>query len=177
MSLKFRYPVRTGFEITNVKSSHQEDSVDGPIDSFDYDIVTPGLDGSVTTTSYHGSYKTASVEGKVLSYAGSGRGFTGDLQLVRQVVRNGSKADVFQPTPAITVFSWRSGKGTTFTSAGVDTESGTAMSVQGEVTGTEAVDVCGTMIDTYRVSSTERIVNLKTPYVYQTDQQQPNVSG
>ena len=72
----------------------------------------------------------------------------------------------FEPTPPITIMKMGANEGETWVSAGTDTDTGTSMVVQGEIEKREPVDVCGTMIDTYRVVSTERVVNLAGTATY-----------
>jgi len=49
------------------------------------------------------------------------------------------------------------------------------MVVQGQITKREPIDVCGTMVDTYRVESTEQIVNVEQGYSSKTHDGDPNV--
>jgi hypothetical protein len=67
------------------------------------------------------------------------------------------------------------GEGTSWNSSGIDDKTHTTMLVQGKIAGREAIDVCGTMVDTYRVESTERMVNVESGYNSTTNDGKPNV--
>lgn len=112
-----------------------------PTNTYEFEVYQPGLvSGSSTTRLY--------------------RATPTELQLVRQEVQVGKEKAVFNPTPPITMMSLPAKEGATWNSAGIDTDTGTSMIVQGEIEKREPVDVCGTLIDTWRVRSSERIVNL-----------------
>jgi hypothetical protein len=54
-------------------------------------------------------------------------------------------------------------------SAAVDTDTSTAILITGKILEREVVDVCGTLVDTYRAQYTEELVNLDTGEVSGTD--------
>jgi hypothetical protein len=110
-------------------------------DSYEFVIFQPGL---VSGTSMTRTYRATPTE----------------LQLVQQVVTTADGAAAFNPTPPITLMKMPATEGATWNSAGIDTETGTSMIVQGTIEKREPVDVCGTLVDTWRVRSSERIVNL-----------------
>ena len=89
-----------------------------------------------------------------------------DLLLTKLVTTTADGEVVFEPTPPITIMKMGVTEGETWVSAGTDTETGTSMVVQGTIERREPIDVCGEMIDAYRVTSTERIVNLSGSSTY-----------
>jgi hypothetical protein len=82
---------------------------------------------------------------------------------------------MFTPDPPISMLEHGDGEGHTWRSAGVDSASGTAMVVEGSLERREPVDVCGTLHDTYRVVTIERLVNLATGDVNSTNEEDPNI--
>jgi hypothetical protein len=97
-----------------------------------------------------------------------------EVDLTKITIKTGSAAPTtFTWTPPIKVFGFHAAS--PWTSAGIDTATGTAMLVQGSLAGEERVDVCGTVYDTWKVVSTEKIVNPQTGYSYQTDNNDPKV--
>lgn len=97
------------------------------------------------------------------------------LLLLKRETITTEGAITFAPEPPITLLEHADGEGHTWRSAGVDTESGTAMVIDGAVEKRESVDVCGTLHDAYRVVVTERTVNLSTGEVSGTVEGDPNV--
>jgi len=97
-----------------------------------------------------------------------------EIQLLSRTTEASGTTTVFSPDPPITLYQFAV-EGTTWRSAGVDTETDTAMLVQGTIQRREVVDVCGERIDTYRVSMTESVVNLQTGETSGTDADRPNV--
>jgi len=93
-----------------------------------------------------------------------------ELDLVEREIKTQQGSVLFHPTPAVELMKLNGGEGDTWTSAGVDTTTGAAMTVQGVLLKREPVDVCGEMFDTYRVQSTERLVSAtgSTPYSVMT---------
>ena len=89
-----------------------------------------------------------------------------DLLLTKLVTTTADGDLVFEPTPSITIMKMGATEGETWVSAGTDTATGTSMVVQGTIERREPIDVCGEMIDAYRVTSTERIVNLAGTTTY-----------
>jgi hypothetical protein len=112
----------------------------------DFDTVQPGLGGSSITTSY-----------RLLPNQ--------ELDVVqRVVVMSDGSTQTFAPVPAVKIVALGTGVGDSWSSAGTDPVNGTSMVVQGKITRTEVVDLCGEVVDSYRVESTERIVNLKAAF-------------
>jgi hypothetical protein len=110
------------------------------------------------------------------------------IQLVRRTTKDGTGTTVFEPTPAIDmyVFGIAGGLGTTigngtgsvgdsWQSSGTDAEHGIAMVYQAKIVRREAIDVCGTLIDSYRVEADEQIVDLQHATSTMTAQGVPNV--
>jgi hypothetical protein len=92
---------------------------------------------------------------------------TGIVLVKRETSANGAKT-TFTPSPPPTVYQfgvendeWRS--------AAVDTDTSTAILITGKILEREVVDVCGTLVDTYRAQYTEELVNLDTGEVSGTD--------
>ena len=97
-----------------------------------------------------------------------------ELDLLRVEQHIGSVTTTFKPTPPITVMQFKD-VSAQWSSAGIDTDTGTAMVVQSQVVAHENVDVCGTVYDAYKVVSSEHVVNPQTGYESQTDPNDPNV--
>ena len=120
----------------------QASAVGAPVtDTYEFEVFAPGLVSGTSSSRIYRATPTA-------------------LQLVSQTVTTADGTATFNPTPPITLMSMPAKEGATWNSAGIDTETGTTMIVQGEIEKREPVDVCGTLVDTWRVRSTERIVNL-----------------
>ena len=93
------------------------------------------------------------------------------IELVSRVTNANGTESTFTPEPPIIVHQFDV-EGTQWTSAGMDTATGTAMLFEGTIEAREIVDVCGTIVDTYRVTFVEQVVNLRTGEVSGS---QPNV--
>ena len=93
------------------------------------------------------------------------------IELLRREVRTQDATVVFEPVSPVTLVELDAGEGDAWTSASADVDSGATMLVEGAIERREAVDVCGQVVDTYRVRSSERIVALATdvPYSITTD--------
>jgi hypothetical protein len=91
------------------------------------------------------------------------------IELVHQETKIGQATVTFTPTPAVTLMVLGKGEAASWNSAGVDTETGAVMAVQGTIVKRQNVDLCGTMYDTYVVRSTERITNSQAGYTSHTD--------
>ncbi|HUR77653.1 MAG TPA: hypothetical protein VMZ22_06885 [Acidimicrobiales bacterium] len=172
--IRFPLPPRGAFEVRNVKESTNEDAANGYTEIIEYDLFTPALDGG-TTASYRVTYSPATTVGTVTQAAGVEKAAAGEMLLTHLVVDSTANKLDFRPDPPVTIISFRSGQGTTWSSAGTDSESGTSMVVQGSVSRRVNVDVCGQFYDTYEVISNEHIVNLETGFRSDTDAQDPNV--
>lgn len=97
-----------------------------------------------------------------------------NVQLVRRDTTVNRVTTSFVPSPPINVYV-AGNEGDTWTSAGVDSASGTAMVVSARIEAREVVDACGTPVDTYRVTSDEQFVNLETGDTSGTNAGDPNV--
>jgi hypothetical protein len=95
------------------------------------------------------------------------------LQLTKITTKVGQTVTTFQPVPAVEIYGFNAAS--SWTSGGIDPNTGTAMVVQGSLAGEELVDVCGHVYDAYKVVSSERIVNPQTGYDYETDTNDPKV--
>ena len=90
------------------------------------------------------------------------------LWLIRRETTVSGTKTVFNPTPPIRYVKLFVTEGTDseVTHAGVDRATNTALTVQSKIIGRESVDVCGEVIDTFRVQIQENFVDLsKTPPV------------
>lgn len=96
------------------------------------------------------------------------------IELLTRTTEVNGETTVFTPDPPITLYQYGV-EGTVWRSAGMDTETDTAMLVQGTIERREVVDVCGVPIDTYRVSVIESSVNLETGETSGTTPDRPNV--
>lgn len=113
-----------------------------------------------------------------------GRG-QNDIQLLKEETKSEQGDNVFVPTPTLTYYQMK-GEGTgqvpgtdQWNVAGVDTTTSRVMTILGSNKKRELVDVCGTVFDTYRVESKERVVSLNPlapPYASNTreDEGKPN---
>lgn len=88
------------------------------------------------------------------------------LEMTYRETKVGATVAKFSPTPAITIVGLGTGEGASWNSAGTDLTSGTTGIVQGKILKRETVDVCGTLVDTYRVQSSERFVSLNGTSTY-----------
>jgi hypothetical protein len=171
----FAFPPRGVLTIRDVRKTAIDDPLTGPTDVITYDVFVPGLDGGGTTTTYQVTFSPAPVVGTVVQTAGAGKAPQGELTMVRlQITLPSGKVD-FRPEPPITIASFRSGQGTSWTSSGIDRADGTSMVVQGSVTQRKNIDLCGVLFDTYEVVSNEHIVNLRTGLRSDTAPTDPNV--
>lgn len=122
----------------------------GEGERFRTEVVQRGLGDNVTTTIYAVSDDS--------------------LELVRLHVKIGDDEIVFEPTPPVRLMTLGEGEGESWTSAGVDTDTGTSMVVEGSIEKREVVDLCGEVYETYRVVSEESIVNVFTGFRHETDE-------
>ena len=123
---------------------------EGDAERFRYETVQRGLGANVTTTLY--------------------RVTNNSLDLVRSHTESDQGEVSFEPTPPVRLMMLGGGEGTSWTSAGVDEASGTAMVVEGSIEKRELIDVCGDVYDTYRVLSDETITNAFTGFQYETNE-------
>jgi hypothetical protein len=96
------------------------------------------------------------------------------IELVKRRTINQGVETAFTPTPPVRIYTFGD-EGSLIASAGMDTETNTAMVVNGKVEAREFVDVCGEVIDTWRVSLDEQMVNLDTGETSGTAQGDPNI--
>lgn len=85
------------------------------------------------------------------------------IYLVRREIRSTTfGTSVFEPTPPVMIvpISVETQAGRDNVSAGIDRESDAALSVRSVVVGREVIDVCGELIDTYRVHWEEQFTSL-----------------
>jgi hypothetical protein len=90
------------------------------------------------------------------------------LWLIRRETTVSGVKTVFNPTPPIRYVKLFVTEGTDseVTHAGVDRATNTALSVQSKIVGRESVDVCGSVVDTFRVQIQENFADLsQTPPV------------
>ena len=175
VSLTANYPPLSVFEVKNIQTSQASDPVNGPSNIITYDVVTHGVDGGTTTTTYRTVNMPSSVQGQVVQTATVGHEPQGELDLVKLVTVNAEGRTEFTPSPPVEMMAFKNGQGTSWTSAGIDQATGTSMVVQGSITQRKVVDVCGKVYDTYEVSSTEKITNLQTGLSSQTNPNDPNI--
>src|SRR6185436_4229224 len=93
------------------------------------------------------------------------------LWLIKRETTVGGIKAAFTPTPPIRYIKLFVTEGTDseVTHAGVDRATNTALTVQSKIVGRESVDVCGSVVDTFRVQIQENFVDLsKSP---------PTISG
>jgi hypothetical protein len=141
VNFKFPYPPFTERTIRNVRTTG---------DGFTFERYERGLSADTWTT---------------VSYA-----VTPDaLQITKIVQHSKDGTSTITPTPALTLMTLGRGEGASWQSAGVDTDNGTVMEIDGKITKREIIDVCGKLVDTYRVESNETFVNTFSGYRYQTD--------
>lgn len=161
-------------QIKNIAHTTVNDPLNGPTEVDSYDIFVPALGGG-TTTSYRVTYSPDTAVGTVEQNATGGRAPQGEVDITHLVIKSSSGNLDFTPDPPVTIMALKQGQGTSWNSAGSDQATGTSMVVSGKVTGRKNIDVCGTLYDTYEVTSNEHIVNLQTGFRSDTDAQDPNV--
>lgn len=153
LKLKGPFPPITSMEIANVKDVTTTDATGQATRTITYEVIERNP-LSTTTTSYSSSAT--------------------ELDLVTTTTQSNTGTTTFTPTPSITIMQY-GGEGSSWKSAGIDQQTGTAMVVQGTIEKREAVDVCGTMVDAYKVVSSEQVTNISTGYNSQTNANDPNV--
>jgi hypothetical protein len=150
------YPAASQEEVRNVKTESTPGPLpgQGPTTVVTYEVVQPGVQGGSTVASYQ---ITAT-----------------ELDLVKVESATAAGTTTFQPSPPVTLMQFGR-EGTSWSAGGVDPSTGTAMVVQGSIVRRENVDVCGTVYEAYRVTSTEQVSNVADGYNSQTDANDPNV--
>lgn len=162
------YPPISTMEIGNLSDTTGSDAAGGRVRTIAYDMVVRSPLGT-TTTRYQSVIRDSAP-----NLPTAPTGVVSELDLVSVQNKSASGVTTFTPTPPVTLMQY-GGEGSLWKSTGVDTSSGTVMVVQGTITQREPIDVCGAMIDTYRVESTEQVTNQATSYNSQTKSGDPNV--
>ncbi|MHB1912319.1 MAG: hypothetical protein ACYCTI_09745, partial [Acidimicrobiales bacterium] len=183
LSLSGQYPAQGQYTIQNERQDTSTAStpvqgvggLNGTVTDFYYDVVEVGVDGSETTTTYRDQIVQGSVANKAQLEAGTGPGTTGELDLVKQVVQNSQGTSTFLPNSPVEIVAFNKGVGASWNSAGVDTSTGTVMTVQGSIKAIDNVDVCGRLVEAYRVVSNEKLSNPKSGFTSATSASDPNV--
>ena len=137
-----------------------KDGLGRPVEgAYEYDVVTPA--GANSTTD------------RRRFTPGTG------IQLVKRTyVQDGTTVE-FAPLKPITLVGLTTGEGNSWTDATSDPRTGITMTTQGQVGARERVDVCGVVVEAYRVSSTERLVSLNpsSPFASTTKDTDPAAPG
>jgi len=183
LSLSGQYPAQGEYTIQNEKKDSSTDSTpvqgeagpNGTVTDFYYDLVEVGVDGSETTTTYRDHIVQGSAANKAQLEAGTGPGTTGELDLVEQVVQNSQGTSTFLPSSPVEIVAFNKGVGASWNSVGVDTSTGTVMTVQGSIKAVDNVDVCGRLVEAYQVVSNEKLSNPKSGFTSATSASDPNV--
>lgn len=90
------------------------------------------------------------------------------LQLLeRTSIANGAEV-TFRTTPPLDYFTYGA-EGDTWTSSGADIENGFGVLIQANNADREIIDVCGELIDTFRIEYTEQVVDLASSDTSGTD--------
>jgi hypothetical protein len=129
------YPPITQLVISHVETKTVEDVYYGkePITTFESEeTLAPGL----SVKSYY-SYNPR------------------ELDLVKEEVITNGEVTAFSPVPPIPVLPF-TGPGNTWAGGGADSDTKTTATIQGEIGGArELIDICGTIVDTLKVSTSE----------------------
>jgi len=96
------------------------------------------------------------------------------IQLSKRVTTVNGVVTTFTPAPAIDFYTFGV-EGKTWTSAGIDSATKTAMYVSGKIQKREIIDACGELIDTYQFTLDEQVVDLATGGTSGTPAGEPNV--
>jgi hypothetical protein len=169
LALKGAFPPIGQMEVVAKGDTTTLDAAGGEVRTITYDVINRNL--IATTTTRYQSIVRALARRIGPTSAGP---ISSELELVSIETKVGTDVTTFRPTPPITLMQY-GGEAAQWVSAGTDQETGTAMVVTGIISRREPIDVCGKMIDTYRVESTERITNIVTGYTSMTAADDPNV--
>ena len=171
------YPPQGEYAIQNETRQVTTDKVNGTVTDFYFDLVENGVDGSITTTTYRTQIQEGGVVNKAQLQASTGPGTTGELDLIKQVVQNSQGTSTFAPSSPVEIVAFNRGVGASWNSAGLDTATGTVMTVSGSITAIDEVDVCGHIVEAYRVVSNEKVSNpiANAAFTSSTSQSDPNV--
>ena len=97
------------------------------------------------------------------------------IAIVRRVTVSSGGEEVFEPSPPVNLVVLNQGVGYSWRSAGVDKTRRTTLEIEGRIDSNQAVDVCGELVDSYRVVTTETFVNLVTGETSGTDTNNNNI--
>lgn len=167
IKLKGDVPPFSVMEIANVSDVSTSDST-GAVRTVTYDLIERTVLSTTTTR-----YQSVSREiARNLPTAPSA--LASELDLVSAETKTSVGTQTFKPDQPVTIMQYN-GEGALWKSVGVDRATGTTMIVQGTIARREPIDVCGKVIDTFRVESTEHVTNPITGYDSQTAANDPNV--
>lgn len=167
ITLKGDVPPFSSMEIANVQDVSTSDST-GAVRTVTYDVIERTVLSTTTTR-----YQSVSREiARNLPTAPSA--LASELDLVSAETKTATSRETFTPDQPVTIMQYN-GEGAVWKSVGVDNASGTTMVVQGTIAKREPIDVCGKLIDTFRVESTEHVTNPLSGYDSQTAANDPNV--
>ena len=167
IKLKGAAPPFATMEIANVSDVSTSDST-GAVRTVTYDVIERTI-LATTTTRYQSVSREA---GRALPTAPSA--LTSELDLISAETKTATGTQSFKPDQPVTMMQYN-GEGSFWKSVGVDRSTGTSMVVQGTIAKRESIDVCGKMVETFRVESTEHVTNPITGYDSQTAANDPNV--
>lgn len=97
------------------------------------------------------------------------------IQVVRRETKTQEGTSVFVPNPPVTLMELNQGVGDSWRSSGADSRRRIAMNLEGRIEKTEVVELCGDVVDSYRVVTQETLVNLETGESSGTNAEKPNV--
>jgi hypothetical protein len=151
-------------EIANVTDTSGKDEAGQAMRTVAYDVIVRNM---LATTTTH--YESITRDISRTNFAYQPPPIASELRLVWEKVAQttGNKTE-FHPTPPLTIMQY-GGEGADWTSAGVDQDTHESRVVQGTIAKREAVDVCGKMVDTFRVESMEHVVIPEAQYRSQTN--------
>ncbi len=144
LSLTLPYPFVTTMEVKNVKSGMVASAIPGgaPTPLTTFQVIETLTQTSTVTESYQFNDK--------------------ELDLVSRSTKNDFGATVINPSPPLKVYDF-AGFGTNLAAAGVDAPNAEGIAVQGKVSKSHVVDLCGTVIDTVETATQTTISNLADP--------------
>lgn len=91
------------------------------------------------------------------------------LLLIERITTADGIRTRFRTDPPLEVFQYGA-EGDSWVSAGVDVEEGFGVVIEARNADREVIDVCGELIETFRIEYDEQVVNLRTGETYGTDQ-------
>lgn len=162
------YPPISSMKIVDISDDTANDETGSAVRTITFDVVeTSAL--ATTTTRYQSVTREIA---RALPTAPSA--LASELDLVSAETTSAGQTTTFHPTPPVTLMQYN-GEGSSWTSAGMDQSTGTLMTVRGSIIRREPIDVCGKLIDTFRVESNEQVTNPLTQYSSQTATNDPTV--